>query len=116
MSIREKETETPRGDDGHTVKEQIQEGMETGRRVAAQRVDRISTRAGERLATTAHRVRGGADRMANRIDRAGDYLREADYESLRGDLADVIREHPKAAIGVGLGLGFLLGRWLSKSR
>lgn len=77
-------------------------------------VDSASSRVGDGLASTASGLQRAAGGVAERLEGAGRYLRESDARTMGSDLTEVIRNHPKAAIGVGLGLGFLLGRMLSR--
>lgn len=79
-----------------------------------ERVDSASTRVGDGLNSAAGGIRNGVETVATKLERAGGYLREHDARTMGSDLTNVIRNHPKAAIGVGLGLGFMIGRMLSR--
>lgn len=90
---------------------------QTGRNMAArvgEKVEHASSRVGDSLSSGSDVIRRGAENVAHRLDEAGRYLRESDARSIGSDITNVIRNHPKAAIGVGLGIGFLLGRMLSR--
>jgi ElaB/YqjD/DUF883 family membrane-anchored ribosome-binding protein len=51
-----------------------------------------------------------ATQAANVLERGGQYLQEADVQTVRTDLETVIRQHPIESLLVGLGVGFLLAR------
>lgn len=51
---------------------------------------------------------------ASALERSGRYLQQADVESLRGDLEDIIRRRPLESLAVGLGIGFLIARGLRR--
>jgi ElaB/YqjD/DUF883 family membrane-anchored ribosome-binding protein len=75
--------------------------------------------AGQQLHTAAQQVRqlapegqaqAVAGRAADLLERSGSYLQATDPNTAIGDLEQLIRRYPLQALGVGLGLGFLLGR------
>ena len=87
--------------------------------VAADKVETAMNATGEQFANLASTVRERAPegRMgdvatsaADAIERGGQYLQQADLQSIRGDLERIIRERPIESLVVGLGVGYLLAR------
>lgn len=75
--------------------------------------------AGQQLRNAARQVRqlapeGQAADLAGRaaelLERGGSYLEATDPNTAIGDLEQLIRRYPLQALGVGLGIGFLIGR------
>jgi hypothetical protein len=87
------------------IAERVSERARTGVSSAADRL-------GDGLDRTADGLRGVSDKVANRIDGAGEYLHRSDAKSLAADMMDVVKRHPKTAIAIGLGLGFMMYRLL----
>lgn len=56
------------------------------------------------------------DAVADGLHSAAKYLKTNDPESLLVDLDGAIRRHPYRAMAVGLGIGYLVGRWMRSDR
>ena len=121
--------------------EQMQEAKEQARRKmedaggearsrAQEQVDRRSTEAGERVSSAAADARSVseelrrqgkerpaeiADQMADRAERLGGYLKDADAERIVNDVEDFGRRQPWAVVAGGLALGFIASRFLKAS-
>lgn len=87
--------------------------------VAADKVETAMNATGEQFTNLAQTVRERAPegRMgdvastaADAIERSGQYLQQADLQSIRGDLERIIRDRPIESLLVGLGVGYLLAR------
>lgn len=77
-------------------------------------VDSATSRVGSGISSAAHGIERAAGGVAERLEGAGRYLQESDTRTLGSDITNAIRNHPKAAIGIGLGVGFLIGRMLAR--
>jgi ElaB/YqjD/DUF883 family membrane-anchored ribosome-binding protein len=77
-------------------------------------IDHAATRVSAGFDRTAEGLRSTSDKVARRLEGAGEYLRDSDARTMGQDVANVIRRHPKASILVGVGLGFLIYRMLSR--
>ncbi|HLB22583.1 MAG TPA: hypothetical protein VJP07_00665 [Dehalococcoidia bacterium] len=53
------------------------------------------------------------ERLASRMERTSDYLREADVPSIRSDVRSYVSRHPMQAIAAGVIGGYLFSRVLS---
>ncbi len=97
---------------------------------ARQEVDRRSTEAGDRIGGTASDLRSVgeelrnqgkdgpariADQAADRVDRAGSYLRDTDSDRLLGDVEDFGRRQPWAVLAGAALAGFAAARFLKAS-
>lgn len=95
-----------------------------------EQVDQRSTRAGEQIHGTAEDVRSfarqlreqGKDRparyaeqAADRAERLGGYLQEADGDRILRDVEDFGRRNPWAVVAAGAALGFVASRMLKAS-
>ena len=129
----------PTGDTGSagTVEQAKQTAQETAQRAAGQgrdrarqEIDQRSTQAGERLAATGTDLRSVgeelrkqgkegpaklADDAAQRVERAGGYLKESDADRILRDVEDFGRRQPLALLAGGLVLGFAASRFLRAS-
>lgn len=56
-----------------------------------------------------------AESLADSVDRAGTYLRDADIHRLRNDLEDLARRQPVLVVGGALALGVIAARFLRSS-
>jgi hypothetical protein len=96
----------------------------------ASEVDGRSTQAGERLRSTAGDVRSVAaelrtqgkdqpadlaEKAADRVERFGSYLHDADGDRLLRDVEDFARRQPWAVVAGGLALGLAASRFLKAS-
>ncbi len=97
---------------------------------AAAQVDEKSTQAGAQIAAQADALQGVAGELRNqgkegpakvaeqaaeKVQGVGDYLQQADGESLVKAAQDVARENPAAAAAVGAAAGFVAGRVIKAS-
>jgi hypothetical protein len=48
--------------------------------------------------------------VAEKLGAAGSYLQETKVEHVAGDVTDLIRRYPMAALLIGLGIGYLVAR------
>ena len=87
--------------------------------VAADKVETAMNATGEQFTNLAQTVRERAPEgrvgdvattAADAIERSGQYLQQADLQSIRGDLERIIRGRPIESLLVGLGVGYLLAR------
>jgi hypothetical protein len=119
---------------GEQAKEKVQE---TAQQAAGQargqlrrQVDERSTKAGEQVSSTADDVRSVAQQLreqgkdqpaklaeqaAERAERLGSYLKQADGEAILRDVEDFGRKQPWAVMVGGLAAGFLASRFLKAS-
>jgi len=119
------------------VGEATQQAKEQARSLGGQAQDRIreqvderSTQAGERVGGTAADVRSVgeqlrnqgkdgpariAEQAADRIDRAGTYLRESDADRILSDVEDFGRSRPWAVFAGAVFAGFAAARFLKAS-
>src|SRR4051794_3955875 len=117
--------------------EAAEQAKETAQSLAGQAQDRIreqvdqrSTEAGERVGGTAEDIRAVgeelrnkgkdgpakvADQAADRIDRAGSYLRESDAERILNDVENFGRSRPWAVLAGGVVAGLAAARFLKAS-
>ncbi len=95
-----------------------------------EQVDERSTQAGERVGSTAEDVRAVgselrnqgkegpakiAEQTADRIDRAGSYLRDSDADRILNDVEDFGRSRPWAVLAGAVVVGFAVARFLKAS-
>ena len=119
---------------GEQAKEKVQE---TAQQAAGQargqirkQVDERSTQAGEQVSSTASDVRSVAEQLreqgkdqpaklaeqaADRVERLGSYLKDADGEAILRDVEDFGRKQPWAVIAGGVALGLVASRFLKAS-
>ena len=103
-------------------------GQAKGR--AREQVDQRSTQAGEQVSTSAQDLRSVAEHLrsdgkdqpaklaeqaADRADRLGGYLKDADADQILHDIEDFGRRQPLAVMFGGLALGFAASRFLKAS-
>lgn len=123
--------------DGSTVAQAADQAREqasqlTGRvqETARTQVDERSTQAGEKVSSVAGDLRtvgdslreqgneGGAkvaEQVAERAERAGSYLTDADADRILGDVEDLARRQPWLALAGGIALGVVAARFLKAS-
>jgi hypothetical protein len=97
---------------------------------AREQVDQRSTEAGQRVSTTAGDIRSVsdelrkqgkdgpakvADQVADRAERVGGYLQEADSDRILHDIEEAGRRQPWAVVAGGIALGFAASRFLKAS-
>jgi hypothetical protein len=95
-----------------------------------EQVDTRSTQAGEQAGTAAQDIRSVsehlrsegkdrpaqlADKAAERVEQAGDYLKRADGDAILRDVERVSRERPWAVMAGGIVLGIAASRFLKAS-
>jgi hypothetical protein len=112
------------------VQEKAQQAAGQVKNRVAEQVDQRSTYAGEQLGSTAGDVRSVAEELrkqgkdkparlaeqtAERVERAGGYLRDSDSDRILSDLEDFGRRKPLAVVAGGLVLGFAASRFLKAS-
>jgi hypothetical protein len=115
------------------TQEQTSEVVEKSRSAARRQVDERSTQVGMQaqsfagtLRETAAQLRASgdeqkarharvADQGADRLDRVGGYLSQADGEELLGKVEDLARQQPWLMAGAGLLLGIAAARFMKAS-
>jgi ElaB/YqjD/DUF883 family membrane-anchored ribosome-binding protein len=112
------------------VTEQAVEVREATRGRLMDQLDTRSTRAGEQVTSTASAVRGMSDQLrsqgqtaaarvsdevADRMERAGSYLRGSDADEIVRDVEDFTRRQPWLVIAAGVVLGIAGARFLKAS-
>lgn len=129
VQVQEKARETAQQVTGQ-VQEKTQEARQQARSRLRDEVDRRSTQAGEQvrpmadaLRKTGEELRGQgnesqanvAEQVAQRVDRLGGYLTEANADRFLQDIEDFGRRRPWALAAGGVVLGFLASRFLKAS-
>jgi len=112
------------------AKQKAQEASGKARDRAREQIDQRSTEAGQRVSSTAGDVRSVgeelrkqgkdgpakiADQVAERVERVGGYLQEADSDRILNDVEEAGRRQPWAVVAGGLVLGFAASRFLKAS-
>jgi hypothetical protein len=112
------------------AQQQVGEAKSRARDQVRDQVNQRSTDAGERVQSTAADVRAVADELrrqgkdapakyaeqaAERAERLGGYLHEADGDRILRDVEDFGRRNPWAVAAGGLALGFVASRLLKAS-
>ena len=112
------------------VQETAQQAAGQARGQLRKQVDERSTQAGEQVASTADDVRSIAQQLreqgkeqpaklaeqaADRAERLGSYLKQADGEAILRDVEDFGRKQPWTVMAGGLAAGFLASRFLKAS-
>jgi len=86
---------------------------------ASDKADAAMTATGTQMKNLAQTVREQAPegtvgtyatQAADALEKGGNYLQDADVETVRTDLEQIIRQHPIESLFVGLGVGYLLAR------
>lgn len=88
----------------------MNERINQGIKAAGQQIGGLA----EQLRQRAPEGQGGevAQRAATLLDQGAGYLQGADADTIRSDLERLIRRNPLPALGLGVALGFVLGRSL----
>jgi ElaB/YqjD/DUF883 family membrane-anchored ribosome-binding protein len=112
------------------AQEKVSEAAGQARGRLREQVDQRTTHAGEQVGTTARDIRSVAEELrkqdkdgparvaeqaADRVERVGSYLGEADADRLLADVEDFARRQPWAVVAAGLAAGFLASRFLKAS-
>lgn len=115
---------------GTQAKEKAQEAGAQARSKVRDEVDRRSTMAGEQAGSTAQALRDassklrddgnepvarGMEQVADRIERAGGWLRDSDGDSILRDVEDFGRRNSLAVVAGGVAVGFAVSRVLKAS-
>jgi hypothetical protein len=115
---------------GAQAKEKAQEAGSQARDRVRGEVDRRSTMAGEQAGSAAEALRQasgklredgnepiakGMDRVAERVESAGGWLRDSDGDAILRDVEDFGRRNPLAVVAGGIALGFAASRLLKAS-
>ena len=112
------------------AKDKAGQAAQQARGQAREQVDQRSTQAGERVTAQAADVRSVAsalrdqgkdqpaklaEQAADRAEKLGSYLQDADADRLLADLEDLGRRQPMAVVFGGLALGFAASRFVKAS-
>jgi ElaB/YqjD/DUF883 family membrane-anchored ribosome-binding protein len=115
------------------AQDQLGQAAETGRGAVRRQVDQRSTQAGEQASSVADTLRQTAsqlradgdgqkaryaqvaDQAADRLERTGRYLSDADADELLGRVEDVARQQPWLIAGAGLLIGIATARFMKAS-
>jgi ElaB/YqjD/DUF883 family membrane-anchored ribosome-binding protein len=112
------------------VQEKAKEGVGQARERVREQVDQRSTQAGEQVRSSASDARAVAEELrrqgkdaparyaeqaADRAERLGDYLRDADGDQILRDVERYARRNPWAVVAGGIALGFTASRLLKAS-
>jgi hypothetical protein len=115
---------------GAQAKEQVQEAGAQARSRVRDEVDRRSTEAGRQAGSTAQALRDasgrlreegnepvakGLEQVADRVERAGGWLRDSDGDSILREVEDFGRRNSLALMAGGLAVGFAASRMLKAS-
>lgn len=115
---------------GSQAKEKAQEAGAQARSRVRDELDRRSTEAGSQAGTTAQALRDtssrlreqgnepiakGLEQVADRVERAGGWLRDSDGDSILRDVEDFGRRNSLAVMAGGLVVGFAASRLLKAS-
>jgi hypothetical protein len=123
-------TQTATGNTADQAREKAQEVGSQARDRVREQVDQRSTQAGEQASSTAQALRQASDRLreegnepvakgmervADRVESAGGWLRDSDGDAILRDVEDFGRRNPLAVVAGGLALGFAASRLLKAS-
>jgi hypothetical protein len=115
---------------GAQAKEKAQQARARARYRVRSEADRRSTEAGEQAGSTAHALRRashelrqdgnepiarGMEQVADRVERAGSWLRESDGDRILREAEDFGRRNPLVVVAGGIALGFMASRLLKAS-
>jgi hypothetical protein len=123
-------TETTTSKVADQAREKAQETRGQARDRVRDEVDRRSTQAGDQAGSAAEALRQasgrlrdegnepvakGMERVAERVERAGGWLRESDGDAILRDVEDFGRRNPLAVVAGGVAIGFAVSRVLKAS-
>jgi hypothetical protein len=83
--------------------EKLRQRAHGGQYVGATAEGSVSVVENDKIAQVADKVAGGMQSTAN-------WVRNADFESVKGDVERQVKEHPARSLIVAVGLGYLLGK------
>jgi ElaB/YqjD/DUF883 family membrane-anchored ribosome-binding protein len=94
----------------HTAGETAKDWAHT----AGEKVDEARTSVGGGLQSFGSGIRekgsSASTVVGEKLEAAGNYLREHDFSGMADSMKDVVRRHPVQSVFVGIGLGFVLAR------
>jgi hypothetical protein len=112
------------------AQEKAQQAAEQAKGRVQEMLDQRSTEVGEQVVSTADALRPVADQLrsqgkdaparvveqaAERAQRVGSQLRDADADQLLSDIEDIARRQPWIVVAGGIALGFAAARFLKAS-
>jgi ElaB/YqjD/DUF883 family membrane-anchored ribosome-binding protein len=112
------------------AREKLQDAGGQAKGRAREQVDQRSTEAGDRVSSAAADARSVgeelrrqgkerpaelADQVADRAERFGGYLKDADANRILNDVEDFGRRQPWAVVAAGVAVGFVASRFLKAS-
>ena len=74
----------------------------------------VETRLDDLKSSTTKAAHTLRDSASEKFGEARDYVRDRGARGMISDLAGAAREHPLAAIGIGVSLGYLVGRVMKR--
>jgi ElaB/YqjD/DUF883 family membrane-anchored ribosome-binding protein len=92
-----------------STSERVHSSIERGTDVAGD----LAGRAGDSVREYTGRADDAAEAAAQKLDRASDYLHEADADTLGSDFVNYVKKHPMQAVAVAVVGGIIVGRMLS---
>jgi hypothetical protein len=123
-------TETATSKAADQAREKAQETREQTRDRVREEVDRRSTQAGDQAGSAAEALRQasgrlreegnepvakGIERVAERVESAGGWLRDSDGDAILRDVEDFGRRNPLVVVAGGVAIGFAVSRVLKAS-
>ena len=112
------------------VRGAAEQGAQQARVQLRDQVDQRSTQAGQQASTAADAIRQASshlrdqgnsgparalDSAAGQVEKAGNWLQQADGDQILHDVEDLARKNPLAVVAGGVALGFALSRLLKAS-
>jgi len=114
---------------GTQVADKAKEAVSSVGEMASHAATNLGKKADDLAASAGHNVKNLGDKLeeqgphggmlgqashavAGTLRTSGDYMEHARLSGMADDMTGMIRRHPLTAVGIGVGLGFLLGRVL----
>lgn len=94
------------------TRNEIEDRVEAGRERAATRIRDVADTIRERTHSTQGRVVEFADRAADRMNQAADYMSTHDFRAMCRDAEGFLRKYPSQSVVAAIVLGMLAGRAL----
>lgn len=94
---------------GH-LRERISSGAARVASTIGEKIEDASEAMRERLPEQG-RLGRTAGAVADRLQRAGNYLQETGFQGMVKDLTGVVQRYPMQSLALGAGIGYLIGRW-----
>lgn len=110
------------GDMGREVLQRANAQGQRGMQAVGERLERAANFVGANVGAAVAEsdvpgvTREHVDAVADGLHSAAHYLRNSDPSSLVADVDGAIRRHPYRAMAIGLGVGYLVGRWMRSDR